>query len=88
MTYIILVLGGVHAAAELVAGLPEGGVEFGFLEGHGIRSERVGRRGRGCAIQRNRIALRWRHCQAVSIKGRNGQNKAKQGNKPRRVGQP
>ena len=27
---VVLVLGGIHAAAQLVAGLPEGGVEFGF----------------------------------------------------------
>ena len=31
---VILVLAGIHAAAQLVAGLPEGGIEFGFLEGH------------------------------------------------------
>lgn len=31
---VILVLGGIHAAAEFVAAGPEGGVEFGFLEGH------------------------------------------------------
>jgi hypothetical protein len=35
--HAILVLGGVHAAPEFVAGLPEGGVELGFLEGHGVR---------------------------------------------------
>ena len=34
--YVVLVLGGVHAAPEFVAGLPEGGVEFGFLDGHGV----------------------------------------------------
>jgi hypothetical protein len=28
-------LAGIHAAAELVAGGPEGGVEVGFLERHG-----------------------------------------------------
>jgi hypothetical protein len=27
-------LGGIHAAPEFVAGLPERGVEFGFLDGH------------------------------------------------------
>ena len=31
---VILVLAGIHAAAQLVAGLPEGGIEFGFLDGH------------------------------------------------------
>ena len=31
---VVLVLAGVHAAAQLVAAGPEGGVEFGFLEGH------------------------------------------------------
>ena len=34
--HVILVLGGIHAAPEFVTGLPEGGVEFGFLEGHGV----------------------------------------------------
>ena len=33
--HVVLVLGGIHAAPEFVAGLPEGGVEFGFFEGHG-----------------------------------------------------
>ena len=32
---VVLVLRGVHAAAQFVATGPEGGVEFGFLEGHG-----------------------------------------------------
>ena len=31
---VILVLAGVHAATELVAAGPEGGVELGFLERH------------------------------------------------------
>ena len=31
---VVLVLRGVHAAAQLVAAFPEGAVEFGFLEGH------------------------------------------------------
>ena len=31
---VVLVLRGIHAAAQLVAGLPEGGIELGFLEGH------------------------------------------------------
>ena len=31
---VVLVLAGVHAAAQLVAAGPEGGVEFGFLDGH------------------------------------------------------
>ena len=31
---VVLVLAGVHAAAQFVAARPEGGVEFGFLEGH------------------------------------------------------
>jgi hypothetical protein len=30
----VLVLAGVHAAAEAIAHRPEGAVEFGFLEGH------------------------------------------------------
>ena len=33
---VVLVLAGVHAAAQLVAACPEGGVEFGFLEGHAV----------------------------------------------------
>jgi len=31
---VVLVLAGIHAAAQFVAALPEGGVEFGLLEGH------------------------------------------------------
>ena len=31
---VVLVLAGIHAAAQFVAARPEGGVEFGFLEGH------------------------------------------------------
>ena len=33
---VVLVLAGIHAAAQLVAGGPEGGVEVGFLDGHGL----------------------------------------------------
>jgi len=33
---VVLVLGGVHPAAELVAARPEGGVELGFLDGHRV----------------------------------------------------
>jgi hypothetical protein len=33
-------LGGIHAAAQLVARGPEGGVEVGFLDGHEERAER------------------------------------------------
>ena len=33
---VVLVLAGVHAAAEFVAGGPEGGVEVGFLDCHGL----------------------------------------------------
>ena len=33
---VVLVLRGVHAAAQLVAAFPEGAVEFGFLDGHVI----------------------------------------------------
>ena len=32
--HIILVLGGIHAAAQFVAALPERGIELGFFEGH------------------------------------------------------
>ena len=31
---VVLVLAGVHAAAELIARGPEGGVEVGFLQSH------------------------------------------------------
>ena len=31
---VVLVLAGIHAAAQFVAARPEGGIEFGFLEGH------------------------------------------------------
>ena len=31
---VVLVLRGIHAAAQLVAACPEGAVEFGFLDGH------------------------------------------------------
>ena len=33
--HVVLVLGRVHSAAQLVAALPERGVEVGFAEGHG-----------------------------------------------------
>ena len=33
---IVLVLAGIHPATQLVATGPEGGVEVGFLDGHGI----------------------------------------------------
>jgi len=33
-SHLILVLDGVHAATQCVAGLPQGGVEFGFIESH------------------------------------------------------
>jgi hypothetical protein len=31
---VVLVLAGIHAAAQLVAGGPDGGVEIGFFDGH------------------------------------------------------
>jgi hypothetical protein len=31
---VILVLAGIHAAAQFIAARPEGGIEFGFLDGH------------------------------------------------------
>jgi hypothetical protein len=34
---VVLVLAGIHAAAQFIAGGPEGGVEVGFLECHGLR---------------------------------------------------
>ena len=42
---VVLVLGRVHAAAQLVATLPERGVEVGFSEGHGWISTWVWRSG-------------------------------------------
>ncbi len=41
---IVLVLAGVHAAAQLVAALPEGTIEFGLLQGHSLES-----RSRACS---------------------------------------
>ena len=32
---VVLVLAGIHPAAQFIAALPEGGVEFRFLQGHG-----------------------------------------------------
>jgi hypothetical protein len=37
---VILVLGGVHAAAQFVAGFPEGAIERGLFEGHDGLSRR------------------------------------------------
>ena len=31
---VVLVLAGIHAAAQLIAGGPEGGIKVGFLYGH------------------------------------------------------
>ena len=65
---VVLVLAGIHAAAQFIAGGPERGVEVGFLDGHGARtdlpqrcfpgwlSSTVGRRLRRCrpwAVQRS-----------------------------------
>ena len=36
--HVVLVLAGIHAPAQLVAGLPERGVKFGFFEGHEVSS--------------------------------------------------
>ena len=33
---VVLVLAGIHAAAQLIAGGPEGGVKVGFLYGHNL----------------------------------------------------
>ena len=46
---VVFVLTGVHAAAEFIAGGPEGGVEVGFFDGHGLEGglrEGVGRQSR------------------------------------------
>ena len=48
---VVLVLGRVHAAAQLVAALPERGVEVGFSEGHGWG--RVGSSGGWRYLRRN-----------------------------------
>ena len=49
---VVLVLAGIHAAAQFIAGGPEGGVEVGFLDGHRLfccrRRVRVLTRTRGC----------------------------------------
>ena len=39
--HVVLVLAGIHAAAQLVAAGPEGGVEFGFFQGHASLSSSV-----------------------------------------------
>ena len=47
---VVFVLTGVHAAAEFIAGGPEGGVEVGFRDGHGLEGglrEGVGEGGSG-----------------------------------------
>ena len=41
---VVLVLAGIHAAAQLVAGGPERGVEVGFLEGHSFLAHWPGSR--------------------------------------------
>lgn len=43
--HVVLILRGIHPAAQFVAALPEGGVEFGFLEGHEVSFSK-GRRAR------------------------------------------
>ena len=35
---VVLVLAGIHAAAQFIAGCPEGGVEVGFLDGHELNA--------------------------------------------------
>ena len=47
---VVLVLRGVHAAAQFVAALPEGAVELGFLEGHGSTLVGQGRGSAGLSI--------------------------------------
>ena len=39
--HVVLVLRGIHSAAEFVAALPEGGVKFGFLESHSTERSRL-----------------------------------------------
>jgi hypothetical protein len=34
--HIVLIMAGIHAAAQFVTALPERGVEFRFFEGHGL----------------------------------------------------
>jgi len=38
---VVLVLAGIHGRAQFVATGPEGGVKFGFLEGHTLPSEHL-----------------------------------------------
>jgi hypothetical protein len=44
---VVLVLAGVHAAAQLIAARPQGGIQFGFLERHSLtRQSSHSRQGR------------------------------------------
>ena len=45
---VVLRLGSIHAAAELVGAVPGGGVAFGFFEGHAGGA--VGGRGGGAGL--------------------------------------
>ena len=60
---VVLVLAGIHAAAQFVAACPEGRVEFGFLEGHESGGEEVGGRVEaGCvcaAARKGHLATYW-----------------------------
>ena len=67
--HVVLVLAGVHAAAQFVTGLPQGGVELGFLQEH-----RAGERGggvvRGGAWSVGRSLLgtrRWVTCRSRAL---------------------
>ena len=41
--HVVLVLASIHAAAQLIAGGPDRGVEVRFLEGHGLNSRQFAR---------------------------------------------
>ena len=62
---VILVLAGIHAAAQLVAGFPEGGIEFGFLEGRTGGTERSGSVRSGLTPQRRPDS--YRYCGILAI---------------------
>ena len=36
--HVVPVLGGVHVSAQFITAFPEGGMAFGFLEGHGVEA--------------------------------------------------
>ena len=50
---VVLVLAGIHATAQFIAGGPEGGVEVGFFNGHGLVLRGA------CLKDQRRVCIRW-----------------------------